>query len=154
MAALAAAIPGRKTLLATVTAIERWTAPDGQTRARVSYLRDQRLETVEAERVILAVPFVRLHQIRIDPPLSDDKWKAISSLDRGHYTVVHLLMDKGGTNDSGWWARSRRFPSDRRPARRRLRRRRTRARRAAAGGLLAADPRRRGGARSTWSRAR
>ncbi|HET6150414.1 MAG TPA: FAD-dependent oxidoreductase [Polyangia bacterium] len=94
-AALADAIPGRKTLLATVTAIERWRTPDGRTRARVSYLRNQRLETVEAERVILAVPFVRIHQIRIDPPLSKEKWRAISSLHRGQYTVVHLLVDKG-----------------------------------------------------------
>jgi monoamine oxidase len=98
MAALAEAIPGRKTLLATVTAIERWRTPDGQTRARVSYLRNQRLETVEAERVILAVPFFRIHQIRIDPPLSQEKWKAIITLDRGQYTVVHLLMDKGARN--------------------------------------------------------
>ena len=95
MTALAAAIPGRKTLLATVTAIERWRTPQGQTRARVSYLRNQRLETVEADRVILAVPFVRLHQIRLDPPLSKEKWEAIDSLDRGQYTVVHLLVDKG-----------------------------------------------------------
>ncbi len=62
---------------------------------RVSYLRNQRLETVEAERVIVAVPFVRLHQIRFDPPLSDEKWQAITSLDRGQYTVVHLLVDQG-----------------------------------------------------------
>jgi monoamine oxidase len=95
IAALADAIPGPKTLLATVTAIERWRTSDGQTRVRVSYLRNQRLETVEADRVILAVPFVRLHQIRIDPPLSDEKWHAIASLNRGQYTVVHLLVDKG-----------------------------------------------------------
>ena len=95
IAALADAIPGPKTLLATVTAIERWKTSDGQTRVRVSYLRNQRLETIEAERVILAVPFVRLHQIRIDPPLSDEKWRAIASLNRGQYTVVHLLVDKG-----------------------------------------------------------
>jgi monoamine oxidase len=61
---------------------------------RVSYLRNQRLETVEADRVILAVPFVRLHQIRIVPPLSDQKWRAIASLNRGQYTVVHLLVDQ------------------------------------------------------------
>jgi monoamine oxidase len=94
VAALAAAIPGPKTLSATVTAIERWRAPDGRIRARVSYLRDRRIETVEADRVILAVPFFRVHQIRIDPPLSDDKWQAILTLGRGQYTVVHLLVDK------------------------------------------------------------
>lgn len=92
--ALAAAIPGKKTLLATVTAVERWKDPAGRTRARVSYLRDHRLETVEADRVILAVPFFRLHQIRMDPPLSDQKWQAILTLARGQYTVVHLLLDR------------------------------------------------------------
>ena len=92
--ALAGAIPGKKTLLATVTAVERWQDPDGRPRARVSYLRGQHLETVEADRVILSVPFYRLHQIRMDPPLSDEKWQAILTLARGQYTVVHLLMDK------------------------------------------------------------
>jgi monoamine oxidase len=95
VAALVAAIPGKKTLSATVTAVERWRTADGGTRVRVSYLHNQRVETVEAERVILAVPFTRLHQIRIDPPLSDEKWRAIRTLDRGQYVVVHLLVDKG-----------------------------------------------------------
>jgi monoamine oxidase len=95
IAALVDAIPGRKTLSATVTTVERWQTGAGQTRVRVSYFRNQRLETVEAERVIVAVPFVRLHQIRFDPPLSDEKWKAVTSLDRGQYTVVHLLIDQG-----------------------------------------------------------
>jgi monoamine oxidase len=95
VSALVAAIPGKKALSATVTAIERWRTADGRTRARVSYLRNQRVETVEADRVILAVPFFRVHQIRIDPPLSDEKWAAIRSLDRGQYVVVHLLLDKG-----------------------------------------------------------
>ncbi len=94
IAALVGAIQGPKTLLATVTAIERWKTPDGRTRARVSYMRDERLETVEADQVILAVPFYRLHQIQIDPPLSDQKWQAILTLGRGQYTVVHLLVDK------------------------------------------------------------
>jgi monoamine oxidase len=95
IAALVGAIPGPKTLLATVTAIERWKTPDGRTRARVSYMRDERLETVEADRVVLAVPFYRLHQIQIDPPLSDQKWQAVLTLGRGQYTVVHLLVDRG-----------------------------------------------------------
>ena len=95
IAALVDAIPGRKLLSATVTAVERWQTGAGATRVRVSYLRNQRIETVEAERVIVAVPFVRLHQIRFDPPLSEEKWQAIKSLDRGQYTVVHLLVDQG-----------------------------------------------------------
>ena len=92
--ALVDAIPGAKTLSATVTAIDRWRTPDGRTRARVSYMRNQRLETLEAERVILAVPFFRVHQIKIDPPLSEEKWQAILTLGRGQYTVVHLMLDK------------------------------------------------------------
>jgi monoamine oxidase len=95
VAALVDAIPGRKVLSATVTAIERRRTADGRTRVRVSYLRHEHFETVEAERVVVAVPFVRLHQIRFDPPLSDEKWRAITSLERGHYVVVHLLVDKG-----------------------------------------------------------
>jgi monoamine oxidase len=49
---------------------------------------------VEGERVVLAVPFWRLHQIDTIPPLSDKKWQAVSSLLRGQYTVVHLLVPK------------------------------------------------------------
>jgi monoamine oxidase len=95
--ALVAAIErngGHTTLSATVTTVDRWTTPDGRVRARVSYLRDHRLESVEAERVILAVPFVRLHQLRLDPPLSADKWQALLTLGRGQYVVVHLLVDR------------------------------------------------------------
>jgi monoamine oxidase len=94
IAALAAAPGGTKLLSATVTAVERWRTPDGATRARVSYLRGDHAASVEGDRVVLAVPFFRLHQIRFEPPLSDDKWQAILTLDRGQYTVVHLLVDR------------------------------------------------------------
>jgi len=94
VAALVDAIPGKKLLSATVTRVDRWQTADGRTRARVSYFRNQHLESVEAERVILAVPFVRLHEIALDPPLPREKWKAVHTLERGQYTVVHLLVDR------------------------------------------------------------
>jgi monoamine oxidase len=60
-------------------------------------MRNQVVRTVEADRVVLAVPFVRLHQIRFDPPLSDNKWQAVMTLGRGQYVVVHLLVDKAAS---------------------------------------------------------
>jgi monoamine oxidase len=91
--ALVAAIKGPKHLSSTVIGIDH--GPAGKPgRPRVSYLVDQRLHTIEADRVIVAVPFWRLHQIRFDPPLSSEKWQGIFTLNRGQYTVVHLLIDK------------------------------------------------------------
>jgi monoamine oxidase len=49
---------------------------------------------LEAERVVVAVPFAMLHQIAFEPPLSEARWQAIGTLGRGQYTVVHLLIDK------------------------------------------------------------
>jgi monoamine oxidase len=92
--ALVGAIKGEKRLASMVTGIEHKTRPDGSVRVKVSYMRDQHLNVIEAERAVLAVPFVRVHQIEIDPPLSDDKWQGIMTLNRGQYTVVHLLMNK------------------------------------------------------------
>lgn len=94
VAALAAAIHGPKLLSATVTRVERWRTTEGRPRVRVTYLRDERVESLEAEEVVVTVPFFRLHQIVFEPPLSDEKWRAIRTLDRGQYTVVHLLLDR------------------------------------------------------------
>jgi monoamine oxidase len=91
---LLGAIHGEKLRSATVLRIERFARPDGQITVRVDYERDHRIRTLTAERVVVAVPFWRLHQIEMLPPLSADKWQAISSLSRGQYTVVHLLMKK------------------------------------------------------------
>ncbi len=91
--ALVNAIHGDKDLSANVMRVDRSTK-DGKITARVSYMKNQRLETIEAERVVLAVPFVRLHQIEVEPPLSDEKWQGILTLMRGQYTVVHMLIDK------------------------------------------------------------
>jgi monoamine oxidase len=94
MEALAAAVAGPKALSSTVTSIERWTDAEGKTRVRVWALHGGRIESQEAERVIVAVPFYRLHQIRFDPPLSEAKWQAVLTLGRGQYAVVHLMVDK------------------------------------------------------------
>ena len=91
--ALAASIKGPITLSARVSRIVR-EEKDGKIRVRVSYLKEHRVETVEAERVVLAVPFVRIHQIQIEPPLSEQHWNALRTLGFGQYTVVHLLIDK------------------------------------------------------------
>jgi monoamine oxidase len=92
--AIANAIKGPKTLSALVQAVKRTKSVDGRMRIEVSYLKNNRVETVAGERVVLAVPFVRLHQINVDPPISEDRWRAITSLGFGQYTVVHMLMSK------------------------------------------------------------
>jgi monoamine oxidase len=83
---------GEKTLSALVTRIERRQEPNGSVSVRVHYQRDRRMYAIDAERVVLAVPFWRLHQIEVIPPLSSEKWQAVQSLSRGQYTVVHMLM--------------------------------------------------------------
>jgi monoamine oxidase len=92
--AIANAIKGPKTTSALVQTIKRSKGVDGRIRIEVSYLKSNRVETVEAERLVLAVPFVRLHQINIEPPISEDRWRAIGSLGFGQYTVVHMLVAK------------------------------------------------------------
>jgi monoamine oxidase len=77
-----------------VLRIEHEQRPDGKLAVRVSYRKNRRVETITAERVVVAVPFVQLHQIDIEPPLAPARWDAINTLGRGQYTVVHLLVDK------------------------------------------------------------
>ena len=91
--ALAGSIRGPKTLGARVLRVDR-REDAGRVRARVSYLKGDRVEVLEAERVVLAVPFVRLHEIGMTPPLSPGKWAAIESLDLGQYVVVHMIVDR------------------------------------------------------------
>jgi monoamine oxidase len=86
---LAANLRGPKLLSARVTRIER---KDG--RARITYQKDQALHTLEADRVVVAVPFWFLHMIQMDPPLDAERQQAILTLNRGRYTVVHFLMRK------------------------------------------------------------
>lgn len=92
--ALVRTIRGEKLLAALVTRVERWKSDQGRIGVRVFYLHDRRSHVVEAERAVVAVPFWRLHQIEMIPPLSDTKWQAVSTLLRGQYTVVHLLMPR------------------------------------------------------------
>jgi monoamine oxidase len=92
--ALVKAHKGPETTSATVTRIDRAKDAAGNVVVRVTYIKGGQVVTVEGERVILTVPFWRLHQIVIDPPLSQDKWQGITTLQRGAYTVVHLLVDK------------------------------------------------------------
>lgn len=90
--ALASAIRGQKTLSARVSRIER--RGEGQaTRVRVFYVKNHRTHMLEAERVVLAVPFTHIHLIAIDPPLSDAHRDGLARLGLGQYVVVHLVMD-------------------------------------------------------------
>ena len=90
--ALVEAIHGGKTTNATVTRIVH--EPGNGSRVRVFYLADQVLHEIDADRVVVAVPFWNLHMISFEPALPPAKWTAINSLQRGHYVVVHFLMDK------------------------------------------------------------
>lgn len=93
--AIAAAIQGHVT---TSTRVNRIDLPEkerpGKGEIRIEYMRDGVVSVLRAERVVVAVPWVRLHEIDIRPPLSAAKWKSIDELQRGQYVVVHLLVDK------------------------------------------------------------
>ncbi len=91
--ALIGAIKGPKLLSSAVMEIDRFGSPSTP-RVRVRFVRGGHAESVEADRVVVAVPFVRLHQIYFDPPLPPEKWQGVMTLLRGQYTVVHLLIDK------------------------------------------------------------
>ena len=60
----------------------------------VEYMRAGRVSSVRADRVVLAVPWVRLHELDVRPPLSAAKTKSLEGLSRGHYVVVHMLVGK------------------------------------------------------------
>jgi monoamine oxidase len=92
--ALAAAIRGEKTLGARVTAVRRSTDARGHVSATLTFIRHDQVESLTAERVLLAVPWTHLHGIQLDPPLPDDAWEALTGLGRGEYTVVHFLVDR------------------------------------------------------------
>ncbi len=92
--ALAAKIRGPVTLGARVTAVERKRDAGGRLSATVTYLRNSRVRSLTAERVILAVPWLHLHSIQLDPPLPVEAQSALDGLSRGHYVVVHFLVDK------------------------------------------------------------
>jgi len=90
--ALAGAIDDPITLDARVTSVRRVPRDSGAT-YRISYERDRRNHTLEADHVVLAIPWTHLHRVVLDPPLSADRWAAIRGLQLGQYLVVHLEMD-------------------------------------------------------------
>ena len=96
--ALAAALKGPKLLSARVVRVVRDGTGDAGRRARVYYQQAGRIETVEAEAVVLAVPFTRVHSISLTPELSRAKREAIASLDLGQYVVAHLIVDRTAEN--------------------------------------------------------
>jgi monoamine oxidase len=92
--AIVRALRGEKMLSATAVRVEWFLRPDRGAALRVSYRKNRHVETLVAERVVVAVPFMQLHQIDFQPPLDQARWDAINTLGRGQYTVVHLMVDK------------------------------------------------------------
>jgi monoamine oxidase len=72
--------------------VQRVDRKDGK--VTVSYIKAGRLHTLAAEQVVVAVPPWRLHQIHFEPPLAKKKWQGITTLMRGSYTVVHMVVNK------------------------------------------------------------
>jgi monoamine oxidase len=92
--ALSARIKGPVSLGSKVTRIARARMPNGKISATVSYLKDNALHHLSAERVVLATSWMTLHLIQMDPPLPPEAWDALMTLGRGQYTVVHFVVDK------------------------------------------------------------
>ncbi|MDP2345660.1 MAG: FAD-dependent oxidoreductase [Deltaproteobacteria bacterium] len=82
------------TTSALVSRVDRRKDKDGKSTVFVSYMKEGHEKTMQADRVVVAVPPWRLHQIHFDPPLSAQKTEAISTLMRGSYTVVHMIVNK------------------------------------------------------------
>jgi monoamine oxidase len=92
--AMAAAVKSPRTLSALVTGVARKAQPDGSMKLTVTYVKNNIVQTIDAERVIMAIPFVRVHGINFEPPLAEERWRGISSLGLGQYTVVHFITSK------------------------------------------------------------
>lgn len=74
----------------------------------VHYMIDGHVGVLKADRVVLAIPWIRLHELDIRPGLSKEKWDALDGerdtgrskrpqlpgLNRGRYVVIHLLVDR------------------------------------------------------------
>lgn len=91
--ALARSIRGPKTLNARVTAVKRTRDPHGRLTVKVTWLEHDRARSLEASRVLLAIPWTVLHQLQLDPDLPEKTWDALASIGRGQYTVVHFVVD-------------------------------------------------------------
>lgn len=86
------AIKGPKTMGARVTRVVRTKNQDGSTHCTVYYLKNNVMESLEAKKVVVAVPYQLLHTIQFEPPLSTEQWKAVDTLVPGHYAVVHFII--------------------------------------------------------------
>ncbi len=82
------------TTSALVSRVDRHKDKSGKSSVTVSYMKEGVEKTLEAERVVVAVPPWRLHQIHFEPPLSAQKTEAVTTLMRGSYTVVHMIVNK------------------------------------------------------------
>ena len=91
--AFAQAVKGPKTLGAVVTRIVRKKKTGGGTEAVVYYQKGGVMRSMQAEKVVLAVPYHMLHAIQMEPSLTQDQWQAVESLTPGMYSVVHFIMD-------------------------------------------------------------
>lgn len=103
---LADALKGPKIMGATVTHVVR-RKENGRLVAEVRYLKNSTEQKMKADAVVMAVPWVMLHQIQFEPALTDSQLRALSRLGRGQYTVIHLLLDKAVAN---LWSKGDPFP--------------------------------------------
>lgn len=99
-------VKGPKIMGATVTHVTR-RKENGRLLAEVRYLKNSTEQKIQADAVVMAVPWVMLHQMQFEPALTDPQLKAIARLGRGQYTVIHMLLDKAVT---GLWAKGDPFP--------------------------------------------
>jgi monoamine oxidase len=95
--ALAAAC-GPVALGARVTRIDR----AARAGLRVLYVKERRLRVLDAERVVVAVPFHAVPALDLDLPLSAAHWQAIRTLRAGHYAPVHLVVDRPSAGVQGF----------------------------------------------------
>ena len=103
---LGEALKGPKIMGATVTHVVR-RQENGHLLAEVTYLKNSTEQKIQADAVVMAVPWVMLHQIQFEPALTEPQLKALARLGRGQYTVIHMLLDKAV---AGLWAQADPFP--------------------------------------------
>jgi monoamine oxidase len=73
----------------------------------VTYQQGRRFHKIHGDAVVVAVPWVRLHGIQFKPNIDDARWKAVDTLGRGQYTVVHFIVAK---DVAKLWAGKAAFP--------------------------------------------
>jgi monoamine oxidase len=94
---LASRLPGPVQLNAEVVGVKRVPRAGGAYDCEVTYLIGREMRRMRSDAVVVAVPWVRLHGVQFDPPLGEARWKAIDTLGRGQYTVVHFIMSTEAT---------------------------------------------------------